>query len=123
MDDEPPTPQAPQTPNPGQPGTPQPNMGGGGGKNGASSKIGSKGMSTPQMGPGGGGKMGGQMHPFSPQTPNQGFMNQQHPMVSNQTHVPPAGAVIAAQEVVDIATRQISTPSNNVGNSKPQVSV
>ena len=123
MDDEPATPQ-PATPNPGQPRTPQPNMTGGGKMN---SKIASKGGMTPVTQQGG--KLGGQqmVHPFSPQTPNQfntqmgqHQMNQQTPQGQ---HVPPAGAVAAAQEVVDIATRQITTPSSNVGNSKPQVSV
>ena len=126
MDDEPATPQ-PATPNPGQPRTPQPNMAGGK----MNSKIASKGGMTPVPqqggGGGGGGKLGGQqiMHPFSPQTPNQfNQMNQHQMSTPNQgQHVPPAGAVAAAQEVVDIATRQITTPSSNVGNSKPQVSV
>ena len=135
MDDEPATPQ-PATPNPGQPRTPQPNMGGHGKMN---SKIGSKGGMTPvpqqqQQQQQQGGKLGGQQmmqqHPFSPQTPNQFQMGQQQHMGQQQQqdgacrpHVPPAGAVAAAQEVVDIATRQITTPSSNVGNSKPQVSV
>ena len=101
LNDEPATPQ-PATP---QPGTPKPtnqNGGKGGGGNVGGGKGGGK------MG-----SMGVNSHPFSPQpnTPYNNPMVNQGPGQGN----PPPGAVAAAQEVVDIATRQI-TP-------KPMVSI
>ena len=98
LNDEPATPQ-PATPQPGtpKPGTPSMNGGKGGGGNVGGGKGG-----------GGGGKMGSMgvnSHPFSPQ-PNPSY----NPMVSQGQGQgnPPPGAVAAAQEVVDIATRQIT---------------
>ena len=94
LNDEPATPQ-PATPQPSTPKPGTPSMNGGGGKGG-----GGKGGS-------GGGKMGSMgvnSNPFSPQ-PNNQYNQMQNPQGQGN---PPPGAVAAAQEVVDIATRQIT---------------
>jgi len=100
LNDEPATPQpaTPQGPSTPKPGTPSMNGGKGGGGNVGGGKGGG----------GGGGKMGSMgvnSHPFSPQQNNQ-----YNPMVNPGpgSGNPPPGAVAAAQEVVDIATRQIT---------------
>ena len=105
LNDEPATP-GPPTPGPPTPKPSTPGINGGKGGGGGGGK-------------GGGGKMAPSMnnsqqqHPFSPQ-PNvtqYGNMGQQQQQQTGNPppgSVPPPGAVQAAQEVVDIATRQIT---------------